>query len=108
MKIKEVEQTANIAWSPASQYPIYLATGTAAQQLDASFSTTSQIDLYSLDLNEPGSGMGLKASISTKQRYTNTTYPNGSELYSYHLLSGFTSLCGVHRESAVVKILVVL
>jgi hypothetical protein len=69
MKIKEVEQTANIAWSPASQYPIYLATGTAAQQLDASFSTTSQIDLYSLDLNEPGLGMGLKASISTKQRY---------------------------------------
>ncbi|KAI9560156.1 hypothetical protein GHT06_014167 [Daphnia sinensis] len=69
MKIKEVEQTANIAWSPASQYPIYLATGTAAQQLDASFSTTSQIDLYSLDLNEPGPGMGLKASISTKQRF---------------------------------------
>jgi hypothetical protein len=46
-----------------------LATGTAAQQLDASFSTTSQIDLYSLDLNEHGLGMGLKASISTKQRY---------------------------------------
>ena len=83
MKIKEVEQTANIAWSPASQYPIYLATGTAAQQLDASFSTTSQIDLYSLDLNEPGLGMGLKASISTKQRYIQG---NG---YHWHMLEFF-------------------
>jgi protein transport protein SEC31 len=94
MKIKEVEQTANIAWSPASQYPIYLATGTAAQQLDASFSTTSQIDLYSLDLNEPGLSMSLKASISTKQRYglavlTLTINNSGSKRFSSS--SGFTS-----------------
>lgn len=69
MKVKEIEKTGNIAWSPASIDPVYLATGTAAQQLDASFSTTSQIDLYALDLSEPGLGMGLKASIPTKQRY---------------------------------------
>lgn len=37
MKVKEVKRTANIAWSPAAQYPIYLAAGTAAQQLDATF-----------------------------------------------------------------------
>ena len=37
MKIKEVDRTANVAWSPAAQHPIYLATGTAAQQLDATF-----------------------------------------------------------------------
>ncbi|XP_015757210.1 PREDICTED: protein transport protein Sec31A-like [Acropora digitifera] len=37
MKVKEVNRTANIAWSPALQYPIYLAAGTAAQQLDATF-----------------------------------------------------------------------
>lgn len=108
MKIKEVEQTANIAWSPASQYPIYLATGTAAQQLDASFSTTSQIDLYSLDLNEPGPGMGLKASISTKQRCAHIKYANSSGVYSSYLPSGFTSLFGVRKESAVVKTPVVL
>ena len=69
MKIKEINQTANIAWSPASQYPVYLATGTAAQQVDASFSTTSKIDLYSLNLEEPGLEMTLEASIPTKQRY---------------------------------------
>ncbi len=37
MKVKEIDRTANICWSPASQYPIYVATGTAAQQLDATF-----------------------------------------------------------------------
>ena len=37
MKVKEIELTANIAWSPAGQHPIYLAAGTAAQQLDATF-----------------------------------------------------------------------
>ena len=37
MKIKEIKRTANVAWSPKQQFPIYLAAGTAAQQLDASF-----------------------------------------------------------------------
>lgn len=68
MKIKQIDETAHIAWSPASQHPIYLAAGTAAQQLDASFSTTAKLDLYSLDLGEPGLNMGLKTSIPTNQR----------------------------------------
>ena len=37
MKLKEIERTANVAWSPAKQHPVYLAAGTAAQQLDATF-----------------------------------------------------------------------
>lgn len=37
MKVKEIKRTANVAWSPKSQHPIYLAAGTAAQQLDATF-----------------------------------------------------------------------
>jgi len=37
MKLKEIDRTANVAWSPAGQHPIYLAAGTAAQQLDATF-----------------------------------------------------------------------
>ena len=37
MKVKEIERTANIAWSPAAQHPVYIAAGTAAQQLDATF-----------------------------------------------------------------------
>ena len=37
MKVKEIDRTANIAWSPAALHPIYMVAGTAAQQLDATF-----------------------------------------------------------------------
>lgn len=41
MKVKDIERTANVAWSPKNQHPIYLAAGTAASQLDASFNTNA-------------------------------------------------------------------
>ena len=41
--------------------PIYLAAGTAAQQLDATFSTTSTLELYSLNLSETGHDMPIAA-----------------------------------------------
>ena len=46
MKVKEIELTANVAWSPDAVTPVYLATGTAAQQLDATFSTSSALEVY--------------------------------------------------------------
>ena len=69
MKVKEVDITANIAWSPASQVPIYLAAGTAAQQLDASFSTNSNLEIYGLNLTESGHDMPRVASLPVEQRY---------------------------------------
>ena len=50
MKVKEIDRTANIAWSPQNQVPTYLAAGTAAQQLDASFSTNSNLEIYGRNL----------------------------------------------------------
>lgn len=41
MKVKDIERTANVAWSPKNHHPIYLAAGTAASQLDASFNTSA-------------------------------------------------------------------
>ena len=37
VRVKEIDRTANVAWSPENKFPIYIATGTAAQQLDATF-----------------------------------------------------------------------
>lgn len=37
MRVKEIDRTANVAWSPVEQHPVYIAAGTAAQQLDATF-----------------------------------------------------------------------
>lgn len=68
MKVKELLKTVNVAWSPPAQHPIMLAAGTAAQQLDASFSTSASLDLYLLNLQQPGYEMELKASVPSDHR----------------------------------------
>lgn len=69
MKVKELLKTVNVAWSPPAQHPIMLAAGTAAQQLDASFSTSASLDLYTLNLQQPGYEMELCASIPSNHRF---------------------------------------
>lgn len=69
MKVKELDKTVNLAWSPAQEFPILLAAGTAAQQLDASFSTSAALELYGLNINEPGPDLELKASTPSQHRF---------------------------------------
>ncbi|KAG5889116.1 hypothetical protein JTB14_034174 [Gonioctena quinquepunctata] len=69
MKVKDIERTANVAWSPKNQYPIYLAAGTAAQQLDASFNTSAALEIYSLNLSDPGPDTQLVSSIPSDHRF---------------------------------------
>ncbi|XP_072165070.1 protein transport protein Sec31A-like [Diadema setosum] len=69
MKVKEINRTANMAWSPAEQHPIYVATGTAAQQLDATFSTSAALEIFSLDLAKDGVEMEQVASLNTQHRF---------------------------------------
>ncbi|XP_011256844.1 protein transport protein Sec31A isoform X2 [Camponotus floridanus] len=69
MKVKELLKTVNVAWSPPAQHPIMLAAGTAAQQLDASFSTSASLDLYSLNLQQPGYEMELRVSVPSDHRF---------------------------------------
>ncbi|POI27461.1 hypothetical protein CIB84_008789, partial [Bambusicola thoracicus] len=57
------------AWSPAQQHPIYLATGTSAQQLDASFSTNASLEIFELDLSDPSLDMKSCATFSSAHRY---------------------------------------
>ncbi|KAJ6645343.1 Protein transport protein Sec31A, partial [Pseudolycoriella hygida] len=60
MKVKELQKTVNVAWSPAQLNSILLAAGTAAQQLDTS--SNSVLEIYSANLSEPGYDMVLKGS----------------------------------------------
>ncbi|NXX56458.1 SC31A protein, partial [Scopus umbretta] len=69
MKLKEIDRTAMQAWSPAQQYPIYLATGTSAQQLDATFSTSASLEIFELDLSDPSLDMRSCATFSSSHRY---------------------------------------
>ncbi|KAL0275659.1 UNVERIFIED_CONTAM: hypothetical protein PYX00_003452 [Menopon gallinae] len=66
MKIKGIDRTANIAWSPPTQFPIYLAAGTADQPL---LSTAAALEIYELNLADPGHDMVLKSSAQTEHRF---------------------------------------
>uniref|UniRef100_W5MDM7 SEC31 homolog B, COPII coat complex component n=1 Tax=Lepisosteus oculatus TaxID=7918 RepID=W5MDM7_LEPOC len=65
MKLKEIQRTAQQAWSPASLHPAYLATGTSAQQLDASFSTSAALEIFEMDFADPSQDMKLRGTLPT-------------------------------------------
>ncbi|XP_027450028.2 protein transport protein Sec31B isoform X2 [Zalophus californianus] len=69
MKLKELERPAVQAWSPASQYPVYLATGTSAQQLDASFSTNGTLEIFEIDFRDPSLDLKHKGVLSASSRF---------------------------------------
>ncbi|XP_077803412.1 protein transport protein Sec31B isoform X39 [Macaca mulatta] len=69
MKLKELERPAVQAWSPASQYPLYLATGTSAQQLDSSFSTNGTLEIFEVDFRDPSLDLKHKGVLSASSRF---------------------------------------
>uniref|UniRef100_A0A665X4U4 Protein transport protein Sec31A n=1 Tax=Echeneis naucrates TaxID=173247 RepID=A0A665X4U4_ECHNA len=66
MRLKEIQRTAHQAWSPAGHHPIYLALGTSAQQLDASFNTTAALEIFEMDFSDPSLDMQLKGSLTNQ------------------------------------------
>ncbi|KAI8797530.1 protein transport protein Sec31A isoform X1 [Biomphalaria glabrata] len=105
MRVKEIDRTANMAWSPEDKYPIYIATGTAAQQLDATFSTTSAIELYGLNIDEATLDMPVVASVESDARFHKIVWGplkdtesgviiGGSENGSIHVYSADKLLSG--------------
>ncbi|UYV63213.1 SEC31A [Cordylochernes scorpioides] len=66
MKVKEIAGTCHFAWSPTDHC---LVTGTAAQQLDATFSTTAALELWQLDMSQPNLEAEKCASLTTEQRF---------------------------------------
>ncbi|CAH6951547.1 Sec31b [Phodopus roborovskii] len=69
MKLKELEKPAVQAWSPAGQYPVYLATGTSAQQLDASFSTSATLEIFEVDFRDSSLDLKHKGILSVSSRF---------------------------------------
>ena len=74
------EKTAWHAWSPCGQR---IAFGTAAQQLDASFSTESFLQIYWLNFSE---GISLKEELSTpvKARFQSLCWTSGDLIIGGH------------------------
>ncbi|KAF6719316.1 Protein transport protein Sec31A [Oryzias melastigma] len=76
MRLKEIQRTAHQAWSPSGHHPIFLALGTSAQQLDASFNTTAAIEIFQMDFSDPSLEMQLKGSIPTANRLHSIVWVN--------------------------------
>ncbi|KAE8591061.1 hypothetical protein XENTR_v10018300 [Xenopus tropicalis] len=69
MKLKEIERSAVQVWSPASQHPVYLATGTSAQQLDASFNTSAALEIFEVDFGDPHPDMKKRGVYPVSNRF---------------------------------------
>ncbi|XP_066456643.1 protein transport protein Sec31B isoform X2 [Eleutherodactylus coqui] len=69
MKLKEIERSAVQSWSPAKQYPIYIATGTSAQQLDATFNTSAALEIFEVDFGDPHLEMKRKGIFPADNRF---------------------------------------
>uniref|UniRef100_A0A6P4F7X3 Protein transport protein Sec31A n=1 Tax=Drosophila rhopaloa TaxID=1041015 RepID=A0A6P4F7X3_DRORH len=67
MKIKELQKTVNIAWSPAQQQQILLAAGTAAQQFDSNANST--LELYSPNFSDATYDLELRASVASQYKF---------------------------------------
>ncbi|XP_030341599.1 protein transport protein Sec31B isoform X3 [Strigops habroptila] len=76
MKLKEIERTAVQAWSPANHHPIYLATGTSAQQLDASFSTNATLEIFEVDFKDPSLDMKQRGALPASNRFHKLIWGN--------------------------------
>ncbi|KAM9326643.1 protein transport protein Sec31B [Gastrophryne carolinensis] len=69
MKLKEIERSAVQAWSPDNQHPVCLATGTSAQQLDASFSTNAALEIFEVDFGDPFTELKRKGVSPASNRF---------------------------------------
>jgi hypothetical protein len=65
MRLKELDRTAAVVWSPCAYYqdqrlcPL-LATGSVAGALDLSFSSNTELEIFALDLQSGKKADGLK------------------------------------------------
>nr|XP_015201749.1 PREDICTED: protein transport protein Sec31B [Lepisosteus oculatus] len=98
MKLKEIQRTAQQAWSPASLHPAYLATGTSAQQLDASFSTSAALEIFEMDFADPSQDMKLRGTLPT----SNSFRVGNPQLYSFPCLTSMLFDLQPHEDISVV------
>eukprot|EP00727_Mastigamoeba_balamuthi_P006837 m51a1_g2774 Sec31 (1235) ;mRNA; r:1031910-1036712 len=63
MKLKEVERSATIAWSPLVDNPRLIAAGTVAGSFDIDFNVSNKLEL--LDLQGEAAGLHVRSSLET-------------------------------------------
>ena len=67
-KLKEINAKANYAWSPGNVENVYIAAGTASQQVDTNFSSTSKLEIFSVDFKTNDLNAPCVGRIETQDR----------------------------------------
>ncbi|CAF0785032.1 unnamed protein product [Brachionus calyciflorus] len=89
MKIKEINnKIANVAFSPANLYPIYVASGTASEQNDSNYNIHPTIELYKLDISSASNELELCGSVETESRFSKLIWSDYSSLNHKNLIIG--------------------
>ncbi|KAG0170061.1 protein transport protein S31 [Apophysomyces sp. BC1034] len=87
-KVNEIHRTATFAWSPGHQQP-FIAAGTVSGALDASFSNTSELEIYQLDFTKSTEQELIPAGkVSTKTRFNTLAWGNALNDNSLGVIAG--------------------
>ncbi|GAU97813.1 hypothetical protein RvY_09044 [Ramazzottius varieornatus] len=68
MAVSTIHRTASVAWSPLNHNTVLLAAGTAAHQVDASFSTSSSLEIFEFNPGHLQADLPLRGSVTCKER----------------------------------------
>lgn len=68
-KIKELPKSATVAWSATAQYSDLIAAGTAAGTIGLDFDTSSQLEIYSLDIKDASTNLSLVGKTTASNRF---------------------------------------
>ncbi|OZJ04890.1 hypothetical protein BZG36_02498 [Bifiguratus adelaidae] len=89
-KLREIHRTATFTWSPGQHLPM-IATGTVAGALDASFSNTSELALYDIDLDKYGDLSTVLKPVGTltaSAKFNRLAWGNVNSTRPYGILVG--------------------
>ena len=85
MKLKEVGRKAVVAWSPSTQHPDLVAMGTVAGALDASFSSSAELEIFPMNLAQKDLGLKRLGSAPSPHHFQKLSW--GVRGLSYYLCS---------------------
>ena len=89
MKLKELNRSATVAWSPTRQHASFMAAATVAGSLTVDFDTSGQLELFSTNLQKMGTEMTPLGRVQTKERLHKLVWSShGSQTYKYGIIAG--------------------
>eukprot|EP01132_Coremiostelium_polycephalum_P009151 gene9151-11217_t len=68
-KLKEIQRQATVSWSPITDQPDLIVSGTVAGTIGVDFDTSSHLEIFSLDITNDSPQMTLKGKTTSSNRF---------------------------------------